>query len=82
MCLNGLVANAICGIQMHVRFFRIESPPTLLIQPFFSHVPVLVKKVMAAVMIMRTSEPTWAEAQRQLSKIKPLGVGLGLNLKA
>ena len=47
----------------------------------FKRPPVLVEKVMAAVMIMRTSEPTWAEAQRQLSKIKLLGVGLGLRSK-
>lgn len=30
--------------------------------------PALVEKVMEAVMILRGSEPTWAEAKRQLGK--------------
>lgn len=32
--------------------------------------PVLVETVMQAVMILRGCEPTWAEAKRQLGKIK------------
>ena len=32
--------------------------------------PTLVEKVMEAVMILRGQEPTWAEAKRQLGKIK------------
>lgn len=30
--------------------------------------PLLVEKVMEAVMILRGSEPTWAEAKRQLGQ--------------
>lgn len=34
--------------------------------------PALVEKVMEAVMILRGSEPTWAEAKKQLSEYHPL----------
>ena len=34
----------------------------------FTRPPVLVEKVLEAVMILKHAEPSWAEAKRQLSK--------------
>ena len=35
----------------------------------FARPPVLVERVLEAVMILRKAEPTWNEAKRQLSKL-------------
>lgn len=35
----------------------------------FARPPALVEKVLEAVMILRHSEPTWAEGKRQLGKL-------------
>lgn len=35
----------------------------------FTHPPPKVEMVMEAVMILKNSEPTWAEAKRQLSDV-------------
>ena len=35
----------------------------------FARPPILVERVLEAVMILRKSEPTWNEAKRQLSKL-------------
>ena len=44
--------------------------------------PGLVEKVMEAVMILRGSEPTWAEAKRHLGKISHAGVEFYLESKS
>ena len=36
--------------------------------------PPLVEKVMVAVMVLRLSEPTWAEAKKQLGSVTCLSV--------
>lgn len=38
--------------------------------------PALVEKVMEAVMILRGSEPTWAEAKRQLGEVLEIMVAI------
>lgn len=39
--------------------------------------PTLVETVMQAVMILRGSEPTWAEAKKQLGKAPGRRIGFG-----